>query len=69
MMTVVTLCHDRYGTTLLSQSRCQYSDDVNSVSGGTDEVCCGKYDSVGEKTTNIIKIGTVDPQCFCIIIK
>jgi hypothetical protein len=41
---------------------------MNSESGGTD-VHCGKYDSVGEKRTNITEMGTVDPQCFCIIIK
>jgi hypothetical protein len=32
----------------------QYSDDVNSGSGGTDKVRCRKYDRIGEKGTIII---------------
>lgn len=34
----------------------QYSDDVNSGSGGTVKVRCRKYDRMGEKRTIIIVI-------------
>jgi hypothetical protein len=34
----------------------QYSDKMNSGRGGTDEVVCCKYDSMGEKRTIIIII-------------
>jgi hypothetical protein len=40
----------------LSHVQMQYSDDVNSGSGGTDKVCCRKYDRMGETRTIIIII-------------
>jgi hypothetical protein len=34
----------------------QYSNNVNSGSGGTDKVRCRKYDRMGEKRTIIVII-------------